>query len=135
MRHTGISRLVMARADIATIQKVSGHKTAQMVMHYARVFGSHIDSAISVVEQEIPDAITPKLHTAAAEAPTGNNLAREKSSLFGQKKLVRTAGVEPALPMGKRILSPQRLPFRHVRLAQLGDGRSSRLFSSDFAQV
>src|SRR5205823_9395291 len=30
--------------------------------------------------------------------------------------LVRTMGVEPILPVGKRILSPLRLPFRHVRL-------------------
>src|SRR3954451_21211728 len=32
------------------------------------------------------------------------------------QEMVRTAGFEPALPIGKRILSPQRLPFRHVRL-------------------
>ena len=29
--------------------------------------------------------------------------------------LVRAAGIEPALPYGKRILSPLRLPFRHAR--------------------
>ena len=29
--------------------------------------------------------------------------------------LVRTAGLEPALLCGKKILSLQRLPFRHVR--------------------
>ena len=29
--------------------------------------------------------------------------------------MVRTVGIEPTLPIGKRILSPQRLPFRHVR--------------------
>ena len=62
MRHTGISRLVMAGTDIPTIQKISGHKTVQMVMHYAHVFGSHIDEAISVLEQTIPDPVTPTLH-------------------------------------------------------------------------
>lgn len=31
------------------------------------------------------------------------------------KKVVRTAGLEPALPDGKQILSLLRLPFRHVR--------------------
>ena len=40
--------------------------------------------------------------------------------------MVRTAGFEPALPYGKRILSPQRLPFRHVRLLGPGDGSASR---------
>ena len=29
------------------------------------------------------------------------------------EKLVPRAGVEPARPFGQRILSPQRLPFRH----------------------
>ena len=34
-------------------------------------------------------------------------------------KLVPRAGVEPARPFGQRILSPQRLPFRHpgIRLS------------------
>ena len=31
--------------------------------------------------------------------------------------LVRTAGLEPALPYEKQILSLLRLPFRHVRYA------------------
>jgi hypothetical protein len=34
-------------------------------------------------------------------------------------ELVRTMGVEPIPPFGERILSPLRLPFRHVRLSQL----------------
>ena len=37
------------------------------------------------------------------------------------KLLVRTAGLEPALPYEKQILSLLRLPFRHVRF-----GRASR---------
>src|SRR4051812_48218976 len=31
------------------------------------------------------------------------------------RELVRTAGLEPALPWGKQILSLLRIPFRHVR--------------------
>ena len=31
---------------------------------------------------------------------------------------------------GKRILSPQRLPFRHVRFASHGDGSASRGYSA-----
>lgn len=78
MRHTGISRLVMAGTDIPTIQKISGHKTVQMVMHYVHVFSSHIDNAISVLEQKIPDAIAPELHTALDEAPGRDGEQREK---------------------------------------------------------
>ena len=43
--------------------------------------------------------------------------------------LVRTVGVEPTLPIGKRILSPQRLPFRHVRLSP-GDGSELPVYSA-----
>ena len=32
--------------------------------------------------------------------------------------MVRTAGFEPARPEGQKILSLQRLPFRHVRTAK-----------------
>ena len=39
-----------------------------------------------------------------------------------RKKLVPGEGVEPTRPCGQRILSPQRLPFRHP-----GIGRSSKL--------
>ena len=41
---------------------------------------------------------------------------REYGDIASRSAMVRTAGFEPALPNGKRILSPQRLPFRHVRL-------------------
>jgi hypothetical protein len=30
--------------------------------------------------------------------------------------MVRTAGLEPAFPVGRQILSLLRLPFRHVRI-------------------
>ena len=35
------------------------------------------------------------------------------------KDMVPRAGVEPARPFGQRILSPQRLPFRHPGIYQL----------------
>lgn len=68
LRHTGISRLVMAGTDIPTIQKISGHKTVQMVLHYTHVFGPHVDNAISVLDRPLPDTITPDLHTQAESA-------------------------------------------------------------------
>ena len=36
-----------------------------------------------------------------------------QSTEVNRFKLVPRAGVEPARPFGQRILSPQRLPFRH----------------------
>ena len=62
MRHTGITRLVKNKTDVPTIQKISGHKTTAMVLHYVHIFGEHIDNEMSVLDVGIPDAITPQLH-------------------------------------------------------------------------
>jgi len=45
----------------------------------------------------------------------GNALLAASSDMGRTRILVRAAGIEPALPYGKRILSPLRLPFRHAR--------------------
>ncbi len=77
MRHTAISALVMKRVDVPTIQKISGHKTTSMVMHYVHLFGEHIDNAISALDMGISDAVTPKLHTPSVGAnsdPQGDNV-------------------------------------------------------------
>ena len=71
MRHTAISALVMAKADIPTIQKISGHKTPAMVLHYVHLFGEHIDNAMAILDLGIPEPITPELHTDTAGATLG----------------------------------------------------------------
>jgi len=77
MRHTAISALVMAKADIPTIQKISGHKTPAMVLHYVHLFGEHIDNAISAIDIGISDAVTPELHTASeGDAGDPSNVVR-----------------------------------------------------------
>lgn len=63
MRHSAITRLVMSKVDIPTIQKISGHKTLAMVLRYVHLAGDHIDSAITAIETSLPDAITPEVHT------------------------------------------------------------------------
>lgn len=68
MRHTAITALVKQKVDVPTIQKISGHKTAAMVMHYVHVFGQHIDDAIGGLNISLPDAVTPELHTSAEVA-------------------------------------------------------------------
>jgi integrase len=65
MRHTAITRLVQAGTDIPTIQRISGHKTVSMVLHYTHVHGSHIDTALEALNAPFPDALTPELHTPA----------------------------------------------------------------------
>ena len=68
MRHTAITRLVKAGADLLTIKRISGHKTTAMVEHYTHIHGVHIDDAISALDTAFSDTVTPELHTAANEA-------------------------------------------------------------------
>jgi integrase len=64
MRHTAITRLVQAGVDIPTIQRISGHKTVGMVLHYTHVHGVHIDNAIQALDG-FSGTIAPGLHTPA----------------------------------------------------------------------
>jgi integrase len=66
MRHTAITKLVQAGTDLPTIQKISGHKTVNMVLHYTHVHGVHIDNAIDALNRPFADAVTPELHAPAA---------------------------------------------------------------------
>lgn len=71
MRHTAITRLVMSKVDIPTIQKISGHKTLAMVMRYVHLAGEHIDSAITAIETSLPGTITPEVHTQSGDEARG----------------------------------------------------------------
>ena len=64
MRHTGITRLVMAGVDLPTIQRISGHKTLAMVMRYVHLTDDHVDRAIEAIGTSFLGAVTPELHTA-----------------------------------------------------------------------
>ncbi|WP_419816135.1 tyrosine-type recombinase/integrase [Glacieibacterium sp.] len=50
MRHTAVTRLVRAGADIPTIMKVSGHKTVAMVLRYTHVDAADIDAATAALD-------------------------------------------------------------------------------------
>lgn len=53
----------MAGVDLPTVQKISGHKTKEMIFRYAHQDKKHIDAALDALDQRImPDTITPKLH-------------------------------------------------------------------------
>jgi site-specific recombinase XerD len=62
LRHTAITNLVQAGADLSTVQRISGHKTLAMVLRYSHVHGQHIDRAIAALER-LPDTITQELPT------------------------------------------------------------------------
>ena len=51
LRHTAITQLVQSGVDLPTVQRISGHKTIQMVLRYAHQNGAHIRSAMGKLEQ------------------------------------------------------------------------------------
>lgn len=50
MRHTLITRLIEAGHSAEQIQKISGHKSIQMVMHYTHIADSAVDSVLESVD-------------------------------------------------------------------------------------
>jgi integrase len=81
MRHTAISKLVMAGVDLPTIQRISGHKTLSMVLHYTHVHGVHIDNAIAVLDRPMPGTITQDLHTSPTSAQSGQAVESQLISI------------------------------------------------------
>lgn len=51
LRHTAITHLVQAGVDLPTVQRISGHKTLQMVARYSHQNGEHIQAALSKLEE------------------------------------------------------------------------------------
>jgi integrase len=82
MRHTAITSLVEGGVDIPTIQKISGHKTHQMVLRYAHVHDPHIDEAIAAIGRTLPqrpeNAITQELHRPGEQRSRRSANARPK---------------------------------------------------------
>lgn len=52
LRHTAITHLVQAGVDLPTVQRISGHKTLQMVVRYSHQNGAHIQSAMDKLERQ-----------------------------------------------------------------------------------
>jgi integrase len=51
LRHTAITHLVQAGIDLPTVQRISGHKTMQMVVRYSHQNGDHIRMAMDTLQQ------------------------------------------------------------------------------------
>jgi len=51
LRHTAITHLVQAGVDLPTVQRISGHKTTQMVFRYSHQNGEHIQTAMDKLEE------------------------------------------------------------------------------------
>ncbi len=51
LRHTAITHLVQAGVDLPTVQRISGHKTVQMVVRYSHQNGKHIQAAMDKLDR------------------------------------------------------------------------------------
>ncbi len=51
LRHTAITHLVQAGVDLPTVQRISGHKTLEMVVRYSHQNGEHIQAAMDKLER------------------------------------------------------------------------------------
>lgn len=51
LRHTAITHLVQAGVDLPTVQRISGHKSFDMVVRYSHQNSAHIDSAMDKLEK------------------------------------------------------------------------------------
>ncbi|MBE0582911.1 MAG: site-specific integrase [Desulfofustis sp.] len=51
LRHTAITHLVQAGVDLPTVQRISGHKSFDMVVRYSHQNGEHISSAMDKLQK------------------------------------------------------------------------------------
>ncbi len=51
LRHTAITHLVQAGVDLPTVQRISGHKTIDMVVRYSHQNGEHINAAMDQLQE------------------------------------------------------------------------------------
>ncbi len=53
MRHTAITHLVQAGVDLPTVQRISGHKSFQMVFRYAHQNQDHVQDALRKLDRRL----------------------------------------------------------------------------------
>ena len=56
LRHTAISHLVQAGVDLPTVQKISGHRTLDMVLRYSHQNSEHIQEAMDMLDNRYKKA-------------------------------------------------------------------------------
>ena len=58
LRHTYISRLILAGANIRTVQELAGHKTITMTMRYSHLGPAHKRQAVELLDAEVTAKVT-----------------------------------------------------------------------------
>jgi len=76
LRHTFASRLVMAGADLGTVQQLMGHKTIGMTVRYAHLAPEH---QLSAVQKLCP--ASQKAHQGATDTTTRTSRSKHQLSV------------------------------------------------------
>jgi integrase len=63
LRHTAITHLVQAGVDLPTVQRVSGHKTCEMVSRYSHQNQQHVQDALSKLDARIVSSLPAQVDT------------------------------------------------------------------------
>src|SRR5206468_3510664 len=71
LRHTAITHLVQAGVDLPTVQRVSGHKSFEMVRRYAHQNAEHVQKALTKLDQRLSSS-TAQVAAAAVERGLGD---------------------------------------------------------------
>jgi site-specific recombinase XerC len=58
LRHIYISRLIMAGADVRTVQELAGHKTIGMTVRYAHLAPEHKRRVTGLLDVEVTGKVT-----------------------------------------------------------------------------
>jgi integrase len=90
LRHTAITHLVQAGVDIPTVQRISGHKTVQMVLRYSHANGRHIQTAMDRWMLATAVRVT-RLHRNYTRSPPKRRRSRRKFLI----SMVGRVGIEP----------------------------------------
>jgi len=60
LRHTAITHLVQAGVDLPTVQRISGHKSFQMVVRYSHQNSQHVQNALAKLDSRISAPPSPQ---------------------------------------------------------------------------
>jgi integrase len=69
LRYTFVSRLVMAKVDIRTVQELMGHKTIAMTLRYSHLLPDHQRKTMEAVESWFSAKSPANSHDAPTFAP------------------------------------------------------------------
>ena len=107
LRHTAITHLVQAGVDLPTVQRVSGHKTFEMVFRYAHQNQQHVQDALAKLDGRIVVG-SPKQSSGVSDqrSYTGNTQRKRTRARKGSQVLDKNGRPSGDRTPDQRIKSP-----------------------------